>query len=270
MAEALIASLAMYDFPWTAEAYGTLWAAMANRLRASGVDAPPRLTRGGDLHETWRRANLILGQTCGYPYVTALRQRVALVATPIYAFPGCEGAQHRSFVVARKEAAGRCLEDFAGVRVALNAYDSNSGMNLFRATVAPLAKGRRFFGSAVVTGAHVASLEAVIEGRADIAAIDCVTFGLLRRGRPSLTDAVTLIAETPLSPALPLVMNADLAKTYLKPVRAALFAALEDPALANARETLGLVGAEILDDADYDRVAAFEREAVALGYPELA
>ena len=72
------------------------------------------------------------------------------------------------------------------------------------------------------------------------------------------------------TPALPFIISADLAKSHLGAVRAALFATLEDPALAEARRTIGLIGAEILGDADYERVAQLERDAIAAGYPALA
>jgi ABC-type phosphate/phosphonate transport system substrate-binding protein len=270
MTQALVASLGMYDFPWTANANDALWATMAERLRAAGIDAPPGLARGADLHQIWRNPRLIFGQTCGYPYVTALRGKAALVATPVYAFASCQGASHRSVLVAPRREARRGLGDFAGARAAINARDSNSGMNLFRAAIAPIAHGRPFFGEVIVTGSHAESLAAVSQGRADIAAIDCVTFGLVQRGRPELTDTVEIVAETPLSPALPFVMSAELAERHLDAVRDALFATLEDPALAAARGALGLLGARILGDADYERVAQIEREAIALQYPELA
>ena len=126
-----IAALPMYDFPWVAEANDALWAAVAARLREAGVESPARLTRAGDPAAQWRDPGLILGQTCGYPYVKTLRDFVALIATPEYAFPGCEGAAHRSFLVSRARDPRRDLAAFRGGRAALNAWDSNTGMNLF-------------------------------------------------------------------------------------------------------------------------------------------
>ena len=270
MTDARVALLGMYDFPWTAKANDALWAAMAERLSAAGVDAPRSLSRGADLHELWRNPKLIFGQTCGYPYVTQLRGDVALIATPIYAFAGCHGPSHSSVIVANKQRTRRALVDFAGARAAINARDSNSGMNLFRATIAPIAEGRAFFGQVIVTGSHEASLAAVSGGAADIAAIDCVSFALLQHGRPELTQNVEAIAHSPPSPALPFIVSADLAKAHLGAVRAAFFATLNDPALEGPRKTLGLAGAEILGDADYNRVARIEQEAIAAGYPALA
>ena len=79
---------------------------------------------------------------------------------------------------ARATRAGR-WPNFAARRPALNAHDSNTGMNLFRAAIAPIAGGAPFFRAVVVTGSHEASVAAVAEGRADLAAIDCVSFALL-------------------------------------------------------------------------------------------
>jgi ABC-type phosphate/phosphonate transport system substrate-binding protein len=267
---ALIASLGMYDFPWTAQANDALWAAIAKRLRDAGVNAPDALTRHADLTAIWRDPNLIFGQTCGYPYVSHLSGKTMLVATPIYAFPGCDGPSHRSVIVVHKRRTRPALADFAGARAAINGRDSNSGMNLFRAAVAPFAQGRPFFSEVIVTGSHQASLAAVNAGSADIAAIDCVSLALLRQGRPDLSENVEAIADSPSTPTLPFIISATVAERHLGALRDALFATLEDPALAQARRTIGLIGAEILGDADYERVAQLERDAIAAGYPTLA
>ena len=267
--DALVASLGMYDFPFVAEANARLWAAIGAYLTAAGIDAPTVLDRA-EPHDLWTNPRLVFGQTCGYPFVTTLRERVTLLATPIYDFEGCVGPKHCSFVVTSAKSAKRSLAGFEGARAAVNARDSNSGMNLFRGLLAPIARGRPIFIEVVTTGSHAASLAAVAEGAADIAAIDCVSYGLLRRGRPELFEGVAVIGRTQSSPGLPFVINAELGKPLAAAVRVALFAALNDPALADAREALGLKGAVILSEADYRTIGEIERGAIALGYPELA
>ena len=267
--DALVASLGMYDFPFLAEANRRLWAAIGGSLRAAGIGAPVALDRSAP-HEAWANPRLVFGQTCGYPFITALRDRVSLLATPIYSFEGCEGPNHCSFIVAGARSRGRSLAGFQGARAALNARDSNTGMNLFRALIAPIARGRPMFSEVVVTGSHAASLEAVAEGAADLAAIDCVTYGLLRRARPDLAERVVVIARSQASPGLPFVINAGLGEPLAAAVRVALYAALNDPALADARGALGLKGAALLNQAAYRKIAEIERGAAALGYPELA
>jgi ABC-type phosphate/phosphonate transport system substrate-binding protein len=264
------ACLPMYDFPWTASANEALYRAVATRLREEGIAAPPGLTRGRPLDDIWRDPKLILGQTCGYPYWFGLRATVALIATPLYAFDGCDGANHRSFLIARRGDPRRDIAAFRHGRAALNARDSNSGMNLFRAAVAPFAWAGRFFAEIVVTGAHAASLSAVAAGAADVAAIDCVSFALLARGRPDLVEHVEVIARSAATPALPFITSAATSAARIAAIRRCLLAALADPAVAPDLATLGLVGAEVLEPDAYARVAELERNAVELGYPELA
>jgi ABC-type phosphate/phosphonate transport system substrate-binding protein len=260
----------MYDFPWTAAANDALWAAISGRLGEAGIEAPRTLTRGPDLEAQWRDPRLVFGQTCGYPYVTRLKDAVALIAAPAYAFPGCIDASHRSFIIRRASDPRRALAEFRDSIAALNGWDSNTGMNLFRATLAPIAGAGPFFRAIVVTGSHEASVAAVAEGRADLAAIDCVSFALLQRGRPTLIERVAVVAESPLSPALPFIASARLPGPTIAAVRKALFAALADPKLTEALAALGLAGAREASPADYGRVAAIEREAEAVGYPRLA
>ena len=259
----------MYDFPWTATANDALWAAISARLAEVGVRAPTRLTRGGDLAALWRHPSLIFGQTCGYPYASGLKDAVTLIAAPEYSFPGCEGASHRSFLIRRVSDSRRRLCEFRGATAALNAYDSNTGMNLFRAMIAPIARGAECFSSIAVTGSHEASVAAVDNGQADLASIDCVSFALLGRGHPELVERVAIVAESPLSPCLPFIASASLPAFTIEAARQALFAALADPDLAETRTALGLTGMRVVTPADYDRVMEIERDAGAAGYPRL-
>jgi ABC-type phosphate/phosphonate transport system substrate-binding protein len=259
----MIAALPMYDFPWVRAATDQLWALVRDSLRAQGIAAPESLTRAGDLQDIWADKGLLLGQTCGYPYWTRLRREAEVVAAPIYGFAGCEGPTHRSFLIARRDDARATLAEFRGDRAAVNGFDSNSGMNLFRAEVAPLAEGKPFFADVVETGSHAQSVAAVVEGRADVAAIDCVTYALLARGASQLVAATKIIGETQASPALPFIVSRALAPE----TRAAVRRALRDlPPIAE----LGLVGVAFLPESAYARVAEIEREAAELGYPRLA
>jgi len=260
----------MYDFPSTARAQDIVWKAIAARLDAAGLPAPEGLTRGVDLEPVPTSAEWLFAQTCGYPFISGLHRRMTLVATPIYDFPGCAGARHCSFVVVNKADPRQALAEFRGARAVINGRDSNSGMNLFRAMIAPLAGGKPFFADVAISGAHAASLHAVAAGEADLASIDCVTFALMARERPELIDRLRVVAKSALSPGLPFVICSALAASHLATLRHALVEVLADPDLAPARAALGLAGAQILQIADYDRVAQFERDAIGAGYPVLA
>jgi ABC-type phosphate/phosphonate transport system substrate-binding protein len=143
-------------------------------------------------------------------------------------------------------------------------------MNLFRAAVAPLAGGQPFFSRVVETGGHLLSLEAVTEGRADIATIDGVTFTLAARHAPERVAGVKVIGVTPATPGLPLVVRQEVDDGVVTALRRALIALMADESAAPAREAFGLIGFEHIPEAAYDRVLELEKEAVAAGYPHLA
>ncbi|MGD9511076.1 MAG: phosphate/phosphite/phosphonate ABC transporter substrate-binding protein [Geminicoccaceae bacterium] len=256
----------MYDLPTVRWATDALWRAIATALAARGVAAPAGLDRRAGYASAWREPGLLLSQTCGYPFVTGLRGEVWLVATPCYRAEGCVEADYRSVLLVREDDPADALADLRGRRVAYNALDSQSGHNALRAMVAPLARDGRFFAGRIATGAHAASMAAVADGEADLCAVDCVTWALLRRHEPERTHGLRAIGWTAAAPALPLITAVGGPVALL---REALQAALADPENAPAREALLLDGFASRSDADYERILAMEREAIALGYPAL-
>lgn len=263
-----VATLPMYDPPALAWATDALWEALRDALARRGVAAPP-LTRDADHAAAWRRPDLLLSQTCGWPYATALRGAVRLVVTPVYAAEGCAGPCYRSAIVVRAGDAARDLAACRGKRVAINAVDSQSGCHALRAAVAPLAAGGAFFAGVALTGGHAASAQAVAEGRADVAALDCVSWALMRRVEPGLAARLRVIGWTPAAPGLPLITAASTDDATVAALRAAVLETLAAPATAEPRSALLIEGAAALDDAAYDRILAMAAAADALGAPPL-
>jgi ABC-type phosphate/phosphonate transport system substrate-binding protein len=265
-----LATLPMYDLPELRPATDALWAAIAVRLRARGVAAPEALSRGTDLQAIWTDHRLLLGQTCGYPLMTSLARQVAVVATPVYLAAGCDGAYYSSALIVRATESGASLAEFRGRRCAVNDPASNSGMNVLRAAIAPIARGAtRFFAEIMLTGAHVASVAAVAGGHADLAAIDCVTWAHLKRWRPEATGKLRVLAWTAAMPGLPLITASGTPDETRRILADVLDEVAADPALADVRATLLLGGFLRLGADAYERVVEVERGAVAVGYPVL-
>jgi ABC-type phosphate/phosphonate transport system substrate-binding protein len=261
----------MYDLEELHAAHDRLWAAVAARLRRSiPGDVPDALTRSAALLAVWRNPRLLLGQTCGYPLTTVLNREVRLVLTPIYQAPGCAGAWHRSAIVVRADDDVADLNGLRGRRCALNAWDSNTGMNLLRAMVAPLARGQRFFAGITLSGSHRRSLALVADGGADVAAIDCVTLALLTRIDPAMVARTRILGWSPPSPGLPMITSATTDEATIEELRGALAGIIRDPALAETRDTLLLGGYEALPYETYAVIRRFEAEAADLGYPHIA
>ena len=259
-----LAALPMYDLPELAAATDALWSGIARRLRADGVvGVPDRLDRSREARAIWSDPDLLFSQTCGFPLTHAFAGRMAVVATPCYAAPGCTGPNYRSFIVARAEDARTRLADFAGARAAINSPDSHSGCNILRWRIAQ-ETARPFFGSVRETGSHAQSLAVVKAGQADLAAVDCVTYALLGKHRPEAIAGIKIVDETALAPGLPYVTSPSTDETTLAALRRALAEAIADPALAKARNALLLAGVEELPLTRYQAIRDYAGQGADL------
>lgn len=259
-----LVSLPMYAPPATAQAL------FRERLaaRLAGAGFAPAFVEPADLHAHWRSPDLLLSQTCGYPLRATLGAHLRLVATPLYEAPGCEGPLYRSAIVVRAGDPASGLGDLRGRVAAFNARDSQSGFNALRAAIAPLAQGGRFLAGAIETGSHDASIAAVLEGRADLAAIDAVTLALRRDRAPDL--ALRTLAFTDPAPALPFVTAAAATDREVEALAGALQGAAEDLGRAGQLGALRLRGFERLPLSRYDVILDQEAGALRQGYPDLA
>ncbi|CAB3750351.1 phosphate ABC transporter substrate-binding protein [Burkholderia puraquae] len=270
-----IAALPMYN---VTPRHDALWRALLRDALDAFANAggPADVALPGepfdDLHALWRRDDLLLSQTCGYPYrMLGLSDVVRLIATPVFDADGCRGAHYSSVLVvsARAYSSGATtLAACRGLRAAFNGRDSHSGMNALRHAVAPHARDGRFFGSVAALGSHLNVLRALASGDADCAAIDCVTFAYVRDALPELLEGIRIVGMTASAPGLPFVASRALSDTQAAALRDALDRAVE--ADAERARVLRLKGFERLSPGDYDTIARFEREAAAHGYPELA
>ena len=196
------AMISMYDMPERRAAIDAWWAGLARHWRAAGLgDIPDTAHMPQDLYALWQAPDLFIAQTCGYPLTHQLKGHVTLVATPVYAVDGCTGPRYHSVIVARRESDVRTLDDVAGRIAAINGYDSQSGWNALRHSLIGKGGPARI----VETGGHRNSLAAVRDGRADVAAIDCVSYAHLQAVAPQEVAPLSVIARSASAPALPYV-----------------------------------------------------------------
>ena len=252
-------SLPMHDWPEVRAATDILWAAIADRLRKAGIAAPARLRRTDGDEAGWTDPDLLLSQTCGYPLVARLGSSVRYLATPHYDAPDCVEANYCSLVIALP-GRGRNLSDFQGARIAFNGPDSLSGHVALRAAIAGAGFDPGSFGTWQRTGGHRNSLEAVANGRADLAAIDAVSFALATDHMPQAIERIKIIATTAPLPGLPFITAARRGDT-VPLIREALLAAFADPDLAAVRRRLRITGLSVLAEDAYAVVAATARQA---------
>ncbi len=265
-----VASLPMYDLRELRGAHAALWAGIVRHIvRAGIVDRPGALCLDRPAGEVWSDPGLLLSQCCGADLTGAYADKLRVVATPRYRAPGCTGGHYASLMVVAENSDIGDLEDMRGRIAAINHPDSHSGMNAMRALIAPFSRDGRFFSAVKASGGHAASLALIVSGAADVAAIDCVTHALLARHRPLALAGTRVLGRTASAPAPPYVTRAGAGDDLVLCLQAALRAALADPELEAARETLLLDGIEVLPAGAYLRIPAFARLAARYGYPAL-
>lgn len=226
----MIASLPMYDRAETASALDRLWA----RVRAALPDrSPEHLIRDGDVWAHWRATDLLLSQTCGMPYRTHLNDDVTLVGTPVTGLD-CPPGHYFSVFVARTDDPRSAVSDFGGARFAYNEPLSQSG---WAAPMTYAAEQGLSFARFLPTGSHRASAYAVARGRADLAALDAVTWTMIERWDDVASD-LRVITRTPPTPALPFITSKHRDPV---PLFDALSTAIADLSPSD-RDTLSLYG----------------------------
>ncbi len=240
----MIASLPMYDRPETAEANDRLWHLICAAL---GDLAPDRLTRDiADLTTHWQSPDLVLSQTCGFPYRAILSDRVHLAASPVLNLD-CPTGHYYSVIIAHKSRAGAPLTDFNFATAAYNEPMSQSG---WAALYAHMSGAGLQLGALMQSGAHRASAQAVADRQADIAAIDALTWQMICKWDDFASD-LCVIEKTAPTPALPYICARSVSPILIRDALRQASRALSE----EDKDTLGLLGVTVLPTQAYLDIA---------------
>lgn len=254
------AELLMYVAPEPIRQANERWLAQiiaqlgTTRLRAEGLS----------LMDLWLSPQLLLTQTCGYPLMTALRGKVRVIGRPRYELPDATGGNHCSLLLSRADDPRRTLSDWRDSRGVINGEDSNSGMNLLRHRLSPLHRDGQFFSSVAISGSHRESLRWLREDRADLAAIDSVTFAYLARHAEQEVAGLRIVARSAFSPTLPYITALGVTDEQAEQLRQAMNQTLKR--LPDVVEILGLHEVLPATESDYQVVLDYQEEAEALGF----
>ncbi|UII70396.1 PhnD/SsuA/transferrin family substrate-binding protein [Pseudomonas sp. HN11] len=220
-----------------------------------------------DLPGLWLAPELIVTQTCGYPLMTQLRGQVSIIGRPRYELPHSSQGEHCSLLLTRDDNPRHILADFYDSRGVINGYDSNSGMNLLRERLAPLQRDGRFFANVAISGAHRESLRWLRDDRADLAAIDSVTYDYLARFAPQEVAGLRIVTRSAPSPTLPYIGPVGLSDEHVVQIRQAMNQALQD--LPQVAETMGLQEVLPASEDDYQVLLNYQQQAASAGYAML-
>lgn len=155
-----------------------------------------------------------LGWICGLLYVFKTkdsRSSLDLLAAPVMCGRRYQNRPvYFSDIVVRR---GSPFQTFANLRGALWAYNgprSYSGYYIVLHHLDVLAESHNFFGGTVESGAHLDSLQMVMNGQADVAVIDSTILDNELAQRPGLSDQIRVIETLGPSPIPPWVISRKL------------------------------------------------------------
>ncbi len=138
----------------------------------------------GQSFEEFAEGQVDVAFICGLPYVRMTSQNtcpVELLAAPVLMG---ERYLHRpiyfSDVIVRSDSPYTSFDDLGGCVWAYNERVSHSGCNLVCYSLLERGKSPDYFGKTVKSGSHLRSLDMVLEGEADAAAIDSHLSDILR------------------------------------------------------------------------------------------
>lgn len=266
----MIASARMYEWtPSLVTAWRRLLEAVAARARVA-LDVLD--TRATSLDELWSREDMGCVFMCGYPYALRAR-RPALLAAPVPS-PARYGAKPlymTDFVVC---AGGphRRIEDTFGGRIAYSTEHSHSGYNAARYSLLPYLtpdRPRLFAEVKGPYGRQRAVLQAVLDGEADVAAVDGYAHDLLRRHDPEIAGRLRAVATTEPAPSPPLVASPAMDPAARERLTAALVGVHEAPEMKPVMEDLLLLRFDRVEDRAYQLFLDWQHAAEAAGYPKL-
>ncbi|HEV7663839.1 MAG TPA: PhnD/SsuA/transferrin family substrate-binding protein [Chloroflexota bacterium] len=205
------------------------------------------------------RGDAHLGVVCGLQYVYAVNRRdtpgVELVCAPVMRAERYERRPvYFSDVVVRSGTTGTSLSDLRGARFAFNEPTSHSGYNLPRSMLAARGHTSKFFGEVVESGAHERSLQLILDGTIDAAALDTTVLEQELRLQPDLSARIRVVETLGPSPIPPLVVSRAVAPELRQQIRQVLLAIDQDGHGQRLLERAHMTRFVAVKDADYDPI----------------
>jgi phosphonate transport system substrate-binding protein len=207
-----------------------------------------------------------LGVVCGLQYVYSIDRGDApgidLLVAPVMRGPRYMNRPiYFSEVVVRYDHPARSLGDLRGAIWAYNEPTSHSGYALTRCTLATRGERAGFFGQVIASGAHLRSLELLLDGAIDATAIDSTVLDQELRRRPGLTDQVRIIETLGPSPIPPLVVSRALEASVREAIRSAVLSMHTDGEGGAILASAAIKQFVTVSEADYEPIRQMARMA---------
>ncbi len=212
----------------------------------------------GEQNRLFEQGVLEAAFCCGLPYVWQVETApppVRLLAAPV--MPGERYAGQPVYfadVIVRQDSVFQRWADLRGARFAYNQAASFSGYVLPRYHLLTLNETIAYFGAALATGSHAASLDWVERGQADCAAIDSVVLEMELRQHPKRAATFRVVESIGPAPMPPVIASARLPETVFSQLSEALLQMHTTPAGDAILRAGGVARFAAVSDGHYDPI----------------
>ncbi|HEV2583069.1 MAG TPA: PhnD/SsuA/transferrin family substrate-binding protein [Ktedonobacteraceae bacterium] len=234
------------------------------------VGAATTLVVGQSLHD-FAVGKVDVGFTCGLPYAlmvaTYAKRDAPACPIELLAAPVLLGERYRgrpiyfSDVVVRSDSPYASFDDLQGCRWAYNQPESHSGWNLVCYNLLKRGKTPAFFGQLIQSGSHQRSLEMVLAGEANAAAIDSHVLDVFLARDKEAAASLRVIDMFGPSSIPPIVVAIALDLALKRRVQDALLAMHEDPCAAGVLHEGAIARFARVRDGEYDDLREMHRVA---------
>ncbi|GAB1542496.1 hypothetical protein NUACC21_51700 [Scytonema sp. NUACC21] len=200
---------------------------------------------------------LDLAFICGLPlirYCQVVPNQLQVLVAPVMKAPRYQNRPiYFSDVIVNATSPLEKFEDLRLKRFCYNDPGSNSGYNLLCDRLIRCGYAKNFFSQAIQSGSHQRSIEWVVNGRCDCAAIDSVVLEQELREFPELSHRLRVVEVLGPSPMPPLVVAQHLGESPIQQLQLALLH--PDAELQAAMERVGVQRFAVLALEEYRELA---------------
>lgn len=224
----------------------------------------------GDRHslDGFAEGQIHVGFMCGLLYTCMAKAStwpIELVAAPILLGERYQGKPiYFSDIIVRRDSPYTSFDDLEGCVWVYNESASHSGWNIVRYSLLMQGKTPDYFGKTIETGSHQRSLQTVLEGRADAAAIDSHMLDVSFLQDSALAAKLRVIATLGPSTIPPVVASRSLDPALKHSIRSILIDMHHDPRVAVELRKGAIARFVPIADEDYHDIR--QMTAATFGY----
>lgn len=211
------------------------------------------------------RGQIQLGWICGLLYVRKVERpdpHLALLVAPVMRHPRYRGRPvYHSDVLVRNDSPFHSFDDLKGARWVYNEPGSYSGYTVVCHHLVKRGESLDYFGKVLESGSHLDSLQLVLDGRADVTALDSTLLDYALRRWPGLARRLRVIESLGPGPIPPWVVSLALPQDLRRLMGELLRTMHLDPEGRRALNQGDLSRFVDATDGDYQAIRDVAREA---------